>query len=71
MKPSDGDRLSITAGTSGYFENKGKTEGNEIDYARSGDEFPSLVALLIEKSQHFAKTISKKVNINVALKLWP
>ena len=63
VKPSDGDRLSITAGTSGYFGNKGKTDENEIDYERAGDVFPSLVALLKEKSQHFAKTISKKVNI--------
>ena len=61
VKPSDGDRLSITAATSGYYENKGKTDENEINYERSGDVFPSLVALLKEKSQHFAKTIAKKV----------
>ena len=60
VKPTDGDRLSLTVGTSGYFENKGKTDENEIDYERAGDVFPSLVALLKEKSQHFAKTISKK-----------
>ena len=65
VKPSDSDRLSITAGTSGYFENKGKTDENEIDYERNGDVFPSLVALLKEKSQHFAKTISKKVRKNI------
>lgn len=61
MKPTDGDRLSITAATSGYFENKGKTDENEMDYERNGDVFPNLVALLKNKSEHFAKTISKKV----------
>ncbi|XP_028392916.1 armadillo repeat-containing protein 4-like [Dendronephthya gigantea] len=64
VKPSDGDRLSITAGTSGFFENKGKTEGNEVDYERAGDVYPSLVALLKEKSQHFAKTILTKEFVN-------
>ena len=61
VKPRDGDRLSITAGTSGYFLNKGKTDNNEIDYDRTGDVYPTLVALLKEKSQHFADTISRKV----------
>lgn len=62
VRPRDGDRLSITAGTSGFFTNKGKTDNNEVDYERTGDVFPTLAALLKEKSQHFAETISKKVS---------
>ena len=57
----EGARLSITAATCGYFENKGKTDENEIDYERSSLVFPTLMALLKAKSEHFASTIDKKV----------
>ena len=61
MKPVDGDLLSVTASTSGYFVNKYKATDDETRYERDSDEYPTLVALLKAKSSHFNATIDKKV----------
>ena len=61
VKPSDGDALTVTASTSGYFVNKYKSTEEESRYERESEVYPTLVALLKAKSAHFCTTIDKKV----------
>ena len=71
VKPLDGDILHITASTSGFFLNKGKTPEGDINYEREGNIYPTLATLLKEKSAHFASTIEKKVSpFSVLLGIW-
>ena len=67
VKPFDTDKLTITANTAGYFQNKGLTQEGQINYERDGEVYPTLVALLKAKSPQFASAIEKKVIVDLLM----
>ncbi len=62
ITPHDGEPLSVTAGTSGYFINKGMSkDATDLDFEKEGDYYRDLVILLREKSSRFAELIDQQV----------
>ncbi|KAI9189035.1 hypothetical protein H9P43_000462 [Blastocladiella emersonii ATCC 22665] len=65
VKPVDAEPFLITATATGYFVNKGYRIGqdgaSEINYERNGDVYPTLLALIQSKSQHFSSFIARSL----------
>ncbi|PAA77708.1 hypothetical protein BOX15_Mlig020657g3, partial [Macrostomum lignano] len=57
----DTDVICVTAGTKGWFVNKGYSKDtNDVDFERRSDLYGSLFALLRERSRHFRERTSRK-----------